>query len=73
MKFFSYEERNYKKDKNFILKHDCIKTSFFDKPSIFDFFNKKVIHFETKVSFQFLGRLNFSFDCFVMAMHFILH
>lgn len=40
--------------------------------SLFDFFNKKQAHFDTKFPYQFLYRINYSFDCFLLAVHYSL-
>lgn len=44
-----------------------------DSLSFFNFVNANSLHFKNNVAFQFLGRLNFSFDCFIMAIHFVLY
>ncbi len=33
----------------------------------------KSLHLSAKVAFQFEGRSNFAFDCFIMAVHFVLY
>lgn len=40
--------------------------------NLFDFFNKKKEHFDTKYPYQFLYRVNYSFDCFLLAVHYSL-
>lgn len=37
------------------------------------FINDKNFHLLNKVPFQFLGRSNFSFDCFIMSINFVLY
>lgn len=48
--------------------------NYFDYPqnNIFDFLNKKKTHFETDQAFQFLYRINYSFDCYLLAVHYSL-
>jgi len=69
MKFFS--DKNIKTHKNSLLKNNAFLLS--NDISFFDFLDKKSIHFSKKNPFQFLGRFNFAFDCFIMAMHFVLY
>lgn len=40
--------------------------------NLFDFFNKNQAHFDTKFPYQFLYRMNYSFDCFLLAVHYSL-
>jgi len=46
---------------------------FSNNNSLFDFLDKPSMHFFSKHPFQFLSRVNYSYDCFVLAMHFILY
>ena len=41
--------------------------------SDFDFFDKKKSHLQTYQPYQFLYRLNYAFDCFILAMHYSLY
>lgn len=41
--------------------------------NFFKIIDKFSVHFVNKVPFQFLGRFNFSFDCFIMAINFVLY
>lgn len=64
MKFFINNN-----SRNFINK----KLDLTNNLSFFYFIDNHTLHFNNKVAFQFLGRLNFSFDCFIMAIHFVLY
>jgi len=41
--------------------------------SDFDFFDRQKIHFNAEQPYQFLGRLNYAYDCFLLAMHYDLY
>lgn len=41
--------------------------------SCFDFIDLKSLHFKGLLPFQLYGRVNFAYDCFILAMHFILY
>lgn len=43
-----------------------------NKNGVFDFFNKKKAHFSTEYPYQFLYRVNYSFDSFLLAVHYSL-
>lgn len=47
--------------------------SSFSNVSIFDFFDKKKVHFNTQQPYQFGFRLNYSYDCFLLALHYNLY
>lgn len=47
--------------------------SIFSKTSIFDFFDKNKAHFNSQQPYQFLHRLNYAFDCFLLAIHYNLY
>ena len=39
----------------------------------FDFFDKRLLHFGSKIQpFQFLFRMNYSFDGYILSMHYNL-
>lgn len=58
-------------NKNLVVKRDM----FFDPSKLtnFDFFDKKRLHFDSPQFFQFNFRLNYSFDCFLLALHYNLY
>jgi hypothetical protein len=68
--FFNNKLLNYKNLCDNSLKE---YKKFFFKDTLFDLNNKFSIHFLSKHPFQFYSRLNFAYDCFILAMHFILY
>jgi len=44
-----------------------------DNSNFFNLIDNQIVHFSNKVPFQFKGHFNFSFDCFIMAIHFVLY
>lgn len=62
---------------------NCISSEFFNnkndisilsKDGVFDFFDKKKLHFNNlDQPYQFFFRFNYSYDCFLLAMHYNLY
>lgn len=60
----------------FFKKKEFLDVKLLDSQRNLKFFNivdKFNVHFVNKVPFQFLGRFNFAFDCFIMAINFVLY
>ena len=49
-----------------------IDPSIYNNSCVYDFFDKEKAHFSTLLPYQFLFRLNRSYDCFLLSMYYDL-
>jgi hypothetical protein len=68
LSFFNVKDLVILKDNSY----NVLDSYTFNNTSVYDFFDKKKSHFFTFLPYQFLYRLNRSYDCFLLSMYYDL-
>jgi hypothetical protein len=61
-----------KKLKALNYENNAIDSFIYNQSTVYDFFDKKASHFSTLQPYQFMYRINYSYDCFLLSMHYDL-
>jgi hypothetical protein len=66
---FTIKEGKKFNDSSVMIKPDSF---IYNNSCVYDFFDKEKSHFSTQQPYQFLGRINYAYDCFLLSMHYDL-